>query len=115
MRKVLRAEIKAAPDARIAVVCGAWHAPALVPADFPPVARDRDLLIKLPRTKVAAAWTPWTAERPPARGADLRHRQAGHRPRLPCRLLTGRRMPARKLRHPGRAPERVTGGLPAGC
>lgn len=63
MRKVLRAEIKAAPDARIAVVCGAWHAPALVPADFPSVARDRDLLTKLPRIKVAAAWTPWTAAR----------------------------------------------------
>ena len=63
MRKVLRAEIKAAPDARIAVVCGAWHAPALVPADFPSVARDRDLISKLPRTKVAAAWTPWTAAR----------------------------------------------------
>ena len=63
MRKVLRAEIKAAPESRIAVVCGAWHAPALVPADFPPVARDRDLVTNLPRTKVAAAWTPWTAAR----------------------------------------------------
>src|SRR5688500_6515023 len=63
MRKVLRAEMKAAPDSRIAVVCGAWHAPALVPADFPPVARDQLLITKLPRTKVAAAWTPWTAAR----------------------------------------------------
>ena len=63
MRRVLRAEIKAAPDARIAVVCGAWHAPALVPADFPPASRDTDLITKLPRTKVAAAWTPWTAAR----------------------------------------------------
>ena len=40
MRRVLRAEIKAAPESRIAVVCGAYHAPALVPADFPPGARD---------------------------------------------------------------------------
>ena len=63
MRRVLRAEIKAAPEARIAVVCGAWHAPALVPADFPPATRDADLITKLPRTKVAAAWTPWTAAR----------------------------------------------------
>ena len=63
MRKVLRAEIKAAPESRIAVVCGAWHAPALVPADFPSVARDQALMINLPRTKVAAAWTPWTAAR----------------------------------------------------
>lgn len=63
MRKVLRAEIKAAPDARIAVVCGAWHAPALVPAGFPPASRDQALVGRLPRTKVAAAWTPWTAAR----------------------------------------------------
>jgi hypothetical protein len=63
MRKVLRAEIKAAPDARIAVVCGAWHAPALMPDDFPPVSRDTALITRLPRTKVAAAWTPWTAAR----------------------------------------------------
>ncbi|PKH42144.1 hypothetical protein SAMN05192575_107167 [Nocardioides alpinus] len=63
MRKVLRAEIKAAPESRLAVVCGAWHAPALVPADFPAVSRDQALLTKLPRTKVAAAWTPWTAAR----------------------------------------------------
>ncbi|CUR58519.1 conserved hypothetical protein [metagenome] len=63
MRRVLRAEVRAAPEARIAVVCGAWHAPALVPADFPPATRDTDLITKLPRTKVAAAWTPWTAAR----------------------------------------------------
>ena len=63
MRRLLRAEIKAAPEARIAVVCGAWHAPALVPADFPPASRDNAVLTRLPRTKVAAAWTPWTAAR----------------------------------------------------
>lgn len=63
MRKVLRAEIKDAPETRIAVVCGAWHAPVLVPADFPPASRDRELISSLPRTKVAAAWTPWTAAR----------------------------------------------------
>lgn len=63
MRRVLRAEVKAAPEARIAVVCGAWHAPALVPADFPPVSRDNAILTRLPRTKVAVAWTPWTAAR----------------------------------------------------
>ncbi|MDF8264866.1 DUF5682 family protein [Luteipulveratus flavus] len=63
MRKVIRAAIKEAPQARIAVVCGAWHAPALVPADFPPVSRDRTLITGLPRAKVAAAWTPWTSAR----------------------------------------------------
>ena len=63
MRKVLRAAIKDQPEARIAVVCGAWHAPALVPEAFPPVSRDRPLVTGLPRTKVAAAWTPWTSAR----------------------------------------------------
>ncbi len=63
MRKVLRAEVRAVPEGRIAVVCGAWHAPVLVPADFPPASRDTDLITKLPRAKVAAAWTPWTAAR----------------------------------------------------
>ncbi|RYB93951.1 hypothetical protein EUA93_06030 [Nocardioides oleivorans] len=63
MRRILRAAIKEAPQDRIAVVCGAWHAPALVPADFPPVSRDQALLTKLPRTKVATAWAPWTAAR----------------------------------------------------
>ncbi len=63
MRKVLRAEVRAAPEARIAVVCGAWHAPVLEPGSFPPASRDTDLVKGLPRTKVAAAWTPWTAAR----------------------------------------------------
>ncbi|SEC08863.1 hypothetical protein SAMN04489844_1654 [Nocardioides exalbidus] len=63
MRRILRAAIKESPEARIAVVCGAWHAPALVPADFPPASRDQALLTKLPRTRVATAWTPWTAGR----------------------------------------------------
>ncbi|CAA9404619.1 MAG: FIG01121542: hypothetical protein [uncultured Nocardioides sp.] len=63
MRKVLRAAVKEQPDARTAVVCGAWHAPALVPEEFPPLSHDRPLVTGLPRTKVAAAWTPWTSAR----------------------------------------------------
>ncbi|WP_104105436.1 DUF5682 family protein [Nocardioides sp. 616] len=64
MRKILRAELKALdPQQRIAVVCGAWHAPALVPGTFPPVSRDNDLLRNLPKVKVAATWTPWTSAR----------------------------------------------------
>ena len=43
---------------RIAAVCGAWHAPALV--DMPAAGADGDLLKGLPRVKVAATWVPWT-------------------------------------------------------
>ncbi len=44
--------------ARIAVVCGAWHAPALV--KMPPAQADAALLKNLPKTKVVATWVPWT-------------------------------------------------------
>jgi hypothetical protein len=43
---------------RIAVVCGAWHAPAL--ARLPAAKEDAALLKGLPKTKVAATWVPWT-------------------------------------------------------
>ncbi|MDB5294128.1 MAG: hypothetical protein JWO31_111, partial [Phycisphaerales bacterium] len=46
----------------VAVVCGAWHAPALDvdgPAAYPAKADD-DLLKKLPKVKTAATWVPWT-------------------------------------------------------
>lgn len=46
---------------RIAVVCGAWHTPALAQRDDPK--GDTALLSKLPRTKVAATWIPWTNSR----------------------------------------------------
>jgi hypothetical protein len=46
---------------RIAVVCGAWHAPAL---RDPGPARDDALLLKgLPRVKVEVAWVPWSYTR----------------------------------------------------
>lgn len=60
MRKCMRA---AAKDGfgNIAVVCGAWHAPALqAPVK---VADDNALLKGLPKHKVAATWIPWTDER----------------------------------------------------
>ncbi len=47
--------------ARIAVVCGAWHAPAL--ANRPPAPTDADLLRGLERVRVEATWVPWTASR----------------------------------------------------
>jgi hypothetical protein len=47
--------------ARIAVVCGAWHAPAL--ETLPPRKMDDALLRGLKRVKVEATWVPWTASR----------------------------------------------------
>jgi hypothetical protein len=43
---------------RIAVVCGAWHAPAL--SDLPPAKQDVALLKGLPKVKVEVTWVPWT-------------------------------------------------------
>src|SRR5262245_28172533 len=50
---------------RIAVVCGAWHAPALaIDAENAPSAPtekdDAELLKGLPKVKTHATWTPWT-------------------------------------------------------
>ncbi len=52
---------------KIAIVCGAWHAPALAdpllaaPADTGvPVLRDRELLSDLGKSKMSVTWTPWT-------------------------------------------------------
>lgn len=60
MRKCLRAAEKEVPG-KIAVVCGAWHAPVLKAAVK--VADDNALLKSLPKHKVAATWIPWTDER----------------------------------------------------
>ncbi|HEX8610075.1 MAG TPA: DUF5682 family protein [Telluria sp.] len=43
---------------RIAVVCGAYHVPAL--ASMPSAKSDNDLLKGLPKVKLAATWTPWS-------------------------------------------------------
>jgi hypothetical protein len=62
MRRVLRVALRSdAPT--IAVVCGAWHAPVLVPSTFPTQAADAALLKGLRTTKVAATWVPWTSTR----------------------------------------------------
>lgn len=45
----------------IAVICGAWHTPALF--NMPPAAEDAKLLKGLPKTKVVATWIPWTHSR----------------------------------------------------
>ncbi|UMG94612.1 DUF5682 family protein [Nocardioides sp. TF02-7] len=62
MRRVIRAARKEGHP-RVAVVCGAYHAPVLDPATFPSAAADNRLLTRLPRVKVTATWAPWTAGR----------------------------------------------------
>jgi hypothetical protein len=62
MRRLLRAAMREG-HARIVVVCGAYHAPALIPANFPPVSADNKVLAGLPKTKVAVTWVPWTSDR----------------------------------------------------
>ncbi len=60
MRQTLRAAQKEGRE-RIAVVCGAWHVPAL--ARMPGAGADRELLKGLPKLKVEATWIPWTYDR----------------------------------------------------
>jgi hypothetical protein len=62
MRKILR-KLRKQTGGVIAVVCGAFHAPALQPEAWPSATADNGLLKGLPRTKVAATWAPWTTER----------------------------------------------------
>ena len=57
MRKVLRRTVRDGYQ-RIAVVCGAWHVPALT--DLPPAAADDRLLRGLPKVKAVLTWIPWT-------------------------------------------------------
>jgi Family of unknown function (DUF5682) len=57
MRKVLRRTVKDGYQ-RIAVVCGAWHVPAL--QDLPSAAADDRLLRGLPKVKATLTWVPWT-------------------------------------------------------
>jgi hypothetical protein len=63
MRQFIRAAEKEGFE-RIAVVCGAWHVPALQQRDGPTDAKaDAALLAGLKRVKVAATWIPWTNSR----------------------------------------------------
>lgn len=60
MRQTIRAAEKAG-HARIAVICGAWHVPAL--AQKVAVKDDQALLKGLPKVKTEAAWIPWSNDR----------------------------------------------------
>jgi len=64
MRQTIRAAAREGFE-RIAVVCGAWHAPALTIGDEsapagPSEKDDAELLKGLPKVKTQATWTPWT-------------------------------------------------------
>lgn len=58
MRQTIRAAQKEGFQ-KIAVVCGAWHAPALDVAAFG-AKEDAALLKTLPKAKVSLTWVPWT-------------------------------------------------------
>lgn len=57
MRRTVRRALKEGHE-RVAVVCGAWHVPAL--RAKVPASRDDQTLRGLPKTKVAMTWVPWT-------------------------------------------------------
>lgn len=64
MRQTIRAAAGEGFE-RIAVVCGAWHAPALTidtenAPSAPSEKDDAELLKCLPKVKTQATWTPWT-------------------------------------------------------
>lgn len=58
MRKTLRAALKQG-FGRIAVICGAWHVPALT-GPLSPATADNALLRGLPKVKAELTWVPWT-------------------------------------------------------
>ncbi len=60
MRQSIRAAEREGFE-RIAVVCGAWHAPVL--QTMPPAKVDAALLKGLAKVKVSATWVPWTMGR----------------------------------------------------
>jgi hypothetical protein len=61
MRKVLRAALRET-GGTVAVVCGAWHAPALA-GTLPSATADNALLRSVPKRKAALTWVPWTHSR----------------------------------------------------
>jgi hypothetical protein len=64
MRRSIRTAIKEGFE-RIAVVCGAWHAPALTLDALRqyPAKQDDEILKQLARRKTSATWIPWTYDR----------------------------------------------------
>jgi hypothetical protein len=64
MRRSIRAAIKEGYK-RIAVVCGAWHAPVLTAETLKsiPAKGDDEILKGLSKRKTATTWIPWTYDR----------------------------------------------------
>lgn len=60
MRKMLRTAQKE-NFSNIAIVCGAWHVPAL--DTLPKVKEDNELLKGLEKVKIDCTWIPWTYDR----------------------------------------------------
>ncbi len=61
MRQKIRAALKRGRE-RVAVVCGAWHAPVLR-WPLPPASSDVRTLRGMPRRKIILTWVPWTHQR----------------------------------------------------
>ena len=61
MRQKIRDALKRGRE-RVAVVCGAWHAPVLR-WPLPPAAGDARTLRGMPRRKITLTWVPWTHQR----------------------------------------------------
>ncbi|ATL70244.1 DUF5682 family protein [Nocardia terpenica] len=61
MRQAMRRALKNGAR-RLAVVCGAWHAPALA-GRLGPATADARLLKGLPKGKATLTWVPWTHSR----------------------------------------------------
>lgn len=60
MRQTIREATKEGHE-RVAVICGAWHAPAL--AKMPTAKQDANVLRGMPKVAVSATWLPWTHRR----------------------------------------------------
>jgi hypothetical protein len=63
MRKAIRIALK--EHERVAVVCGAWHAPVLTADALKALSAkaDDEVLKPLPKRKTTATWVPWTYDR----------------------------------------------------
>ena len=59
MRKIIRKQLKTGCE-RIAVICGAWHAPVLENLQGYSVKADNALLKGLKKQKMIATWVPWS-------------------------------------------------------
>ncbi len=62
MRKVIRKAIKDGFE-RIAIVCGAWHAPVLADIARYKTTSDNALLKGITRKKIKTSWIPWSYKR----------------------------------------------------